>query len=216
MVAGLRPHLHVEGCLPDLTSSGWLLLTNHYSRPGFGAWWIPLAVSSLAPREVHWVMTSTLTYPDVWRRSAFTPLSEWALGRLAACYGFTSMPPMPPRPQDVERRAAAVRQVLNYVQRTPLPLIGLAPEGWDPPDRVLHRLWPGGGRFLLHLARRGLRFLPIGVYEQAGELCLALGEPFVPSIPDRRTADQQDAEVESSVMRHLAECLPTNLRGVFA
>jgi hypothetical protein len=80
----------------------------------------------------------------------------------------------------------------------------------------LHRLWPGGGRFLLHLARRGLRFLPIGVYEQAGELCLALGEPFVPPMPDRRTADQQDAEVESSVMRHLAECLPTNLRGVFA
>ena len=216
MVAGLRPHLRLEGRLPDLNCSGWLLLTNHYSRPGFRAWWIPLAVSSLAPREVHWVMTSTLTWPDRWRSASLTPLSVWALQRVAACYGFTSMPPMPPRARDVEARALAVRRVLAYINRTPDPLVGLAPEGWDPPRGVLHRLWPGGGRFLVHLARKGLRFLPIGVYERDGALCLSIGDPFTPPLPDRRTADQQDSEMEETVMRLLAQCLPADLRGDFA
>src|SRR4030065_11031 len=112
LIAGLHPPPKVEGHLPDLGRGGWVLVMNHFARPGFRAWWIALAVSWLVPREVHWVMTSTLTYPDRWRGAWLTPLSTIVLTRLAACYGFTSMPPMPPRPGAGAERAPAVRRVL--------------------------------------------------------------------------------------------------------
>ncbi|HET7011891.1 MAG TPA: hypothetical protein VFI11_14025 [Anaerolineales bacterium] len=216
MVARLRPGIRVEGRLPDLSSAGWLLLANHYSRRDFKSWWISWAVSSLIAREVHWIMTSALTFPDRWRSSTLTPLSAWALPRLAACYGFTSMPPMPPRHQDVEARAHAVRQVLKYIFRTRDPLVGLTPEGGDSPDGGLQPLWPGAGRFLQLLAHSGLRFLPIGVYESDDQLCVNIGEPFVPPLPSRRSAEEQDTETEQVVMHQLAACLPVDLRGSFA
>ena len=169
-MAGLHPPLKVEGGLPDFGHGGWVLVMNHFARPGFRAWWIALAVSSLVPREVQWVMTSTFTYPDRWRSSWLTPLSTILLARLAGCYGFISMPPMPPRPGDVAARAQAVRRILALAQRTPPPVIAMAPEGADASGGIFQPLWPGTGRFLLHLARRGLRFLPFGVFEGEGRL----------------------------------------------
>jgi len=38
---------------------------------------------------------------------------------------------MPPRPRDVEARAASIRAVLDYAKQTKEPIIGLAPEGGD-------------------------------------------------------------------------------------
>jgi len=216
LIAGLRPRLRVDGRLPDLAGSGWVLLTNHFSRPGFRAWWIPIAVSSVVPREVHWISTSALTYPDGWRRAWLTPLSQFALRRIERCYGFTRMPPMPPRPQDVEARATAVRSILGFVDRTPQPIVGLAPEGADAPGGVLQPLWPGAGRFLLHLAERGLRFLPIGVFEHDDRLCLQIGEPFTIHRPAATAPDARDAAAADAALRPLAACLPPQLRGAFA
>ena len=75
--------LRILGDLPPLESAkGWLVVVNHYSRPGFRAWWIPISIASVFPVEMHWVMTSTLTYRD-WRSRVITPASEWLLPRIA-------------------------------------------------------------------------------------------------------------------------------------
>ena len=145
--------LRVIGAIPDLASArgrrslhgGWLVTVNHYSRPGFRAWWIPISIASLFSCEMHWVITSTLTFPDFLRSHTVTPLSDWFLPRLACTYGFGSMPPMPPRPQDVAARARAVREVLRFARSTPPPVIGLAPEGGDSADNQLTLPSPGPG-----------------------------------------------------------------------
>ena len=219
LIAGLHPPPNVAGHLPDLGRGGWVLVMNHFARPGFRAWWIALAVSWLVPREVHWVMTSTFTYPDRRRGAWLTPLSTMVLTRLAGCYGFTTMPPMPPRPRDVAARAQAVRRVLAIAQRTPPAVIAMAPEGADAPGGILQPLWPGTGRFLLHLARRGLRFLPFGVFEAEGRLCLHIGKPFLLPFPRTRASEGRDAEdgqAAEVVARAIAACLPKPLRGSFA
>ncbi len=104
LVDRLTPSLRVEGALPDVEHGSWLVVVNHYTRPGFRAWWIPMAISATLPREVCWVTTSTLTFRDPLRAATITPASRWFLRHVARLYGFVAMPPMPPR--DVRGRRA--------------------------------------------------------------------------------------------------------------
>ena len=89
---------HIPACGPALVT------VNHYRRAGFNAWWIALAIASVAPEEMHWTMTGELTFPGKWYAGLGQPGSRWLLRRISAVYGFTAMPPMPPRPGDVAAR----------------------------------------------------------------------------------------------------------------
>ncbi len=211
--------LRVIGAIPDLGAArgrrsppgGWLVTVNHYSRPGFRAWWIPISIASVFPAEMRWVITSTLTFPDFFLSRTYTPLSEWFLPRLARTYGFSSMPPMPPRPQDVETRARAVREVLRFVRLTPDPIIGLAPEGGDSADNRLTLPPPGAGRFIAHLAGAGMTLVPVGVFEADDAFCVRFGPPYnlpanLPADPDAR-----DAHVARLAFRAIADLLPPRL-----
>jgi hypothetical protein len=211
MLDRLSPPLHVEGSLPDLEHGSWLVVVNHYSRPGFRAWWIPMAISAMLPREVGWVTTSALTFPDRFRASTITPASRRFLRHIARLYGFVAMPPMPPRPFEVEQRAQAVRKVLRLAAK-PRAMLGLAPEGGDMPGGVLSPPPPGSGRFTWHLARLGLRILPVGAYEAEGRFCLHFGAPcvFPSSLPP-----PVEENASHLVMSAIAACLPAHLRGSY-
>jgi hypothetical protein len=54
----------------------------------------------------------------------------------------------------------------------------LAPEGQDSSDGGLIDSPAGAGRFLLLLAKAGLRILPVGLAEKNGTLIAPFGEPF--------------------------------------
>jgi hypothetical protein len=95
----------------------------------------------------------------------------------------------------------------------------MAPEGADAPGGILQPLWPGTGRFLLQLARRGLHFLPFGVFEAEGCLCLHIGKPFLLPFPKTHSSEGRNAEdgqAAEVVARAIAACLPKPLRGSFA
>lgn len=211
LLARLTPPLRIEGQAPDLAGSAWLVVVNHYTRPGFRAWWIPMAISASLPREVHWVVTSTLTFQDRWRSNTVTPASRWFLRHVAHLYGFVAMPPMPPRPFEVVQRAQAVRQALRLAGQ-PQAVLGLAPEGGDMPGGVLSPPPPGSGRFVWHLARRGLRLLPVGAFEADGRLCLHFGSAsdLPPDLPEPIESNAADF-----VMASIAVCLPAHLRGCY-
>jgi len=190
-------------------------MVNHYNRPGFQAWWIALAISSVLPFDLHWVVTSGWVYDDRLRSSTITPISRWLLRRIALVYGFTSMPSMPPKAEETEKRAAAVRALIHYSNTRTQPLIGLAPEGYDSGTGQLQRPPEGAGRLLAHLAKSGIKWLPVGVYEQAGSLCIHFGPITAPLLPDRKQSDLDHA-VADQAMRAIAACLPNRLRGPYS
>jgi hypothetical protein len=189
---------------------------NHYSRPGFGAWWLALAVSDVVATDVHWIMAGACTYPDRLRAHTITPAMRELFSRIAQVYGFTVMPPMPPDPRDWAERAMAVRRVIGHVRHSHQPVIGLAPEGGDSPEGTLQ--WPpsGTGRFVLHLAELGLKVVPVGGYESRGALCLRFGPAYRLEVSSARPARDRDQEVRETVMHHIAAQLPPHLRGRFA
>ena len=217
----LKPPLRILGG-ENIPQSGPCLITfNHYYRPGFGAWWLALAIAAVVPVEMHWIMTGELTYPGKWYAPRGRTGSRWLLSRFGKIYGHTSMPPMPPRPKDAEARAQAVREVLAYVKEHPHAILGLAPEGGDHPGGRLS--WPaaGAGRFGLLLAGQGLRTVPVGAYEAEGALSLSFGPAYRVgaahelSVPRGLSPDNKDRQAAKVIMEHIARQLPSHLRGEF-
>jgi hypothetical protein len=214
-IARLVPPLQVFG-KENIPSSGPCLLTfNHYARPGFNAWWIALAVASQLPMDAHYIMTGELTTPGKWYSPGGIALSRWVLKRVAKVYGFTRMPPMPPREKDVAARAQSVRAVLSLVERTNNPVVCLAPEGADMPGGRLTYPPLGAGRFMLQLSGKGLKVIPVGVWEQDGCLCVRFGPAYELSIPNKIPSDEKDRAAAKVVMENVAGLLPSHLRGEF-
>ena len=193
----------------------YLVTINHYTRPGFGSWWLALGVSSVLDVEVQWIVAEAWTYPDPLRSRLLTPVTRWMFRRMARVYGFTSMPPMPPRSQDAQARAQAVRRVLEVARRGQRPVIGIAPEGQDFSGERLGSPPPGVGRFIGHLAQAGLRILPVGVYEDGDAFCLHFGSSFALDIPDGLSAAERDHQVSQEVMSQIAILLPDTLSSEF-
>lgn len=211
----LKPRLRVLGA-ENIPASGPCVLTvNHYHRPGFGAWWIAFAVASMIPAEMHWVMTNELTFPGKWYAFLGKPGSRWLLAHLAKIYGFTTMPPMPPREKDVAARARSVRAVLEYVRHHPQSMLTMAPEGGDNPCSVLAWPPPGAGRFLLLLAESEFCVVPVGCWEADGALCLRFGAEYKLRVPPGLGSDEKDHHTAEVFMQAIARQLPLYMRGEF-
>lgn len=202
---------NIPGCGPCL------ITVNHYSKPGFQAWWLALSVNRIIPQEIHWVMTAAWTFPGrgAWSHSLVW-LSKQIFRKVAVVYGFSTMPPMPPDPLEVNGRANAVRQVLKVARSKPDVWIGIAPEGRDAPGGVLQMPPPGTGRFLFLLAQAGLSFLPVGFYEDESGICLSFGKPYCLPVESSLTPAERDWRTSQTVMRQIAALLPSDLQGEFA
>jgi len=215
-IGRLKPSLQVIG-KENIPENGPCVVTvNHYHRPGFGAEWLALGISACVPREMHWIMTAEWTAPGKWYEPIKGMYSRWLLKRLAQVYGYTTMPPMPPRPGDVEARARSVRKVLEYVKEHPDAILGLAPEGADQVGGALSVPAPGVGRFGLLLAGTGSAFVPVGAYEADGVFCLHFGPAYRLNLPSGLSNDEKDRLAAEVMMKNIAVLLPEGLRGKFA
>jgi hypothetical protein len=211
----LEPPLRVMG-EENIPKSGPCLITfNHYYRTGFSAWWMALALAATIPADVHFVMTGELTWPGKWYAPLGQAGSRWLLNRFSKIYGFTTMPPMPPRENDVAQRAHSVRETLSFAHQHPQAILGLAPEGGDQPGGVLNWPSPGAGRFILLLAEQGFPLLPAGLYEENGEFYLRFGEAYRLQIPGGLDPDDKDRAAARTAMTAIAAQLPRRLRGAF-
>jgi hypothetical protein len=215
-IDNLNPSLQIWGREHIPRQGPCVLTVNHYHRPGFEAQWLALAISAAVPVGIHWVMTGEFMYQGKW----YTQLEGWAsrilLKRIAQIYGFTTMPPMPPRPGDVAVRAAAVRAVLRYVKCAKEPVLGLAPEGFDPPTAALMQPPNGLGRFGLLLSKAGLTFSPVGAYESKGVFHLHFGARYYLRVGNDLPTDDKEACAMNIIMKKIADLLPAPLRGEFA
>ena len=215
-VAKLKPPLLVYG-EEHIPACGLCLVTfNHYSRPGFQAWWLALAISAVLPYEVLWTVTAAWTFPDRLRARWLTPLTRHLFQRVADVYGFISMPPMPPDPGEVMERARSVRRVLSYIQKADHLVIGLAPEGRDFEGGRLGSPPVGAGRFMLHLSDLGMQILPLGAYEADGRFCIRIGPAYQLEVPVGLPNMERDRCASRIVMSHIACLLPIYLRGQYS
>jgi hypothetical protein len=189
---------------------GVLLTYNHFSAPGFQIWWLVIPVSAIFPAEIHWLVTSG------WTGSGWlTGFTHWLFPHASKLLGFTAMPAMPPRPEEAELRALAVREVLDYASHAPHPVIGLAPEGGDQPGGVLGELPAGVGRFMHHIARKCPVILPVGVWKEVGTIHITFGSPYMLEVHSHIPASELDLQVGNTVMQHIAALLPEDLRGKY-
>ena len=212
----LNPPLRILG-KENIPQCGPCVVTvNHYCRAGFTAQWTALAIAAAVPADMHWTMTGEWTFPDKWYSPIGKVLSRFILHRLAKVYGFTSMPPMPPRPKDVALRANSVRAVLDVARHTKCPIIGLAPEGGDSIDGKLARPASGLGRFGLMLSNAGLKFSPVGVYEEDGVLTVRFGELYELKGERGLPPGEKDGQAAQIIMENIAQSLPFHMRGEFA
>ena len=216
-VGRLKSSLHRYG-EENIPQTGPCVVTfNHYYRPNFNAIWMAASIAATVPVEMHFIMTGELTYPGKWYAPLGMFLSKIALHRAARIYGFTSMPPMPPRPKDVEARAESVRKALDVARRQKNVILGLAPEGGDQPGGRITMPAPGAGRFALLLSAAGLHFVPAGIFEADGALCLRFGAAYALTVPPRGlSADEKDRAAAKIMMGNIASLLPSHLRGEFA
>jgi hypothetical protein len=123
---------------------------------------------------------------------------------------------MPPDPSQVEERALAIRKVMDMLNKvTPPIIIGLSPEGQDFPGSRLGWPPPGSGRFILHLIKKGLLVVPVGVFEEHGCLILNFGPPYRPEVATNLPPQDIDHEIGLSIMSHLACLVPPEMRGEF-
>lgn len=215
LVQRIRPAAVVLGDPPVVSGNGLVLAVNHYNRPGFGAWWIALSIAAAVQADMHWMMTAAWVYPDRLRSWTVTPLSRWVLTRVARSYGFTSTPPMPPRPRDYLARAAALRTLLRALDKSTSPVLGIAPEGFDSGDGSLQRPAAGVSHLFHHLWLRGMTFVPVGVFEEGGRLITRFGPPLDVAT-NTVNADPGAEQLLEQVMRGIAACLPPALHGHYS
>ncbi len=192
-----------------------MIVLNHYYRPDYDACWTALVISGVVPFDIHWIMTGAFTYPGQRRELVLKPISQWVLSRLGRVYGFTNMPAMPPNPKELNQRTRAVRQVVNFVHQRKESVIGLAPEGRDILTGQLGDPPSGSGRFMAHLSRLGLPFLPVGIFEGDGALNVNFGAPYLLTAPEGLSAREIDLAVDRVVMESIARLLPVKMRGIY-
>jgi hypothetical protein len=195
-------------------ASSFVIVANHYNRPGLHPYHCAMAVCEAVARqrpgqpELAWLFTSE------WYGARFGPLPipvwliRWLFSRIALIYGFVVLPR---REKLVGARASSLRRVLSVLANRP---IAMMPEGVgsghlvEPPE--------GSGVFLSIISGRGYPLFPLAVFEEDSTLVLRLGEPFRLSMPRGLSRDEADRLGREQTMVAVGRLLPREYWGVYA
>ncbi len=223
MVRGIRPTPRILGADHIPAATPFVLVMNHYDRPGLGAWWGALlilnAISSQRtrePREVHIAITREWWYPRGLGRALKQPLTRWFFERLSKSYGLVLLPPVMGNGAIRGDGAIGIRRALALTRTDPPQLVGLAPEGRTGEHGALCKPPRGAGLFLAALSRNEIPFLPAGIFEDDERvLAVQFGEPFRLCIDRTLPRERQDAQAACSVMVQIGRLLPERMWGVY-
>jgi hypothetical protein len=195
-------------------ASSFVIVMNHYNRPGLRPYHCAMAASAAVAGqrpgqpELSWLLTSE------WYGARFGPvpisvwLTRWAFRRIARIYGLVVLPR---REELVVARASSLRRVLSILAKRP---IGLMPEGvgWghliEPPQ--------GSGLLLAMLSGRGYPIFPLAIFEEDLTLVLRLGRPLRLSTPRDISRDESDRIAREQTMVGIGHLLPRGYWGAYA
>lgn len=195
-------------------SGPFIVIGNHYERPGLWAGWGAMVVSAAVRstgggrRDLHWLMTDELMelrlgplwVPRAWIRAVFA--------RFARVYGFGLVSA---REAGVVGGAGGLRVAARYLAAG--QPVGVLPEGTA--SVALCEARPGVGTFLAWLSRNGVPLVPVGIAERDGVLTATFGPPFsLPHVTGGKAT--RDRALRDAVMGPIARLLPPELRGYYA
>lgn len=219
-LAGIRPEPQVENDHLVPSEGPFIVVPNHYERPGLLMHFAGMLVSRTIGRrrpqapEVHWVITSEWYGRRLGPVPVPTAVWRYLFRGVARMYGFVIMPREEER---VMGRAAALVRIAAYARggpSRPAEPVGLMPEALGK-GRLLEAL-PGTGAFLKSLCDRGIPILPVGLLEREGVLTAVFGEPFRLELGDAGGADEADRVAREQVMVAVGRLLPEEYWGFYA
>jgi 1-acyl-sn-glycerol-3-phosphate acyltransferase len=215
----VRPQPRAEGEEHIPRQGPFVLIANHYERPGLNTHFAGMHVSQVVARrrpqapEIHWIVTSE------WfgRRLGILPVPDafwrWTFRRVAHMYDFVVMPRSSDR---VMARATALRRALAHALGRggcPGEPLGLMPEALG--KGVLIEAMPGVGLFLKVLSDHGLPILPVGLLERHGTLTAVFGPTFRLELPATAGQEELDRLAREQVMVAVGSLLPGEYWGFY-
>ena len=190
----------------NIPDSGHFLLTlNHYARVGFSIVWAAAALSAVMPMRPTWVMTSAWTKRSGFFDQVQTRATQILFSRFATTYGAITMPPMPPHPKEIADRAVSIRKIIRCLRNEPRTILCLAPEGEDLLTGGLGQPHPGTGKLISMISMHLETILPVGVFEQKGNLIINFGLPY------QLKHKKDDQSIMDEVMSHIAGLLERDM-----
>jgi len=214
--------LHTLPAAPDIEGSenlprngAYVLVANHYERPGLWMGWTGMALARSVWEHggrrlriiaiAHWTdyRIGPIPIPSAVTRVLFR--------RFFRVFGFIAMEPASAGPRG---RAEGVRRTLHALADGD-PVV-LFPEGDIGETPAMIPAQPGTGSFLLAMVARGAPLIPTAIYESCGRLTIRFGAPLdaVPSTKGNR--EERDRFASVLIMRSVAGMLPPALRGAYA
>jgi 1-acyl-sn-glycerol-3-phosphate acyltransferase len=197
-------------------SGPFVVVGNHYQRPGLWAGWGAMLVNAAVrqtgerPRELHWLMTAELLDFRLGPVRVPRALLRWVFRRFAyRVYGFGLVTA---RESGEVGGAVGLRVAARWLGAG--EPVGVLPEGTA--SVALCEARPGVGLFLAWLTRGGVPLVPVGIAELDGVLTARFGAPF--HLPPARGGNkaERDAALREAVMVAIARLLPPALWGYSA
>jgi len=200
----------------NMPASGpFVLVANHYQRPGLWMGWAAMIAGKIIHecrgRRVRWIAISEW---DDYRLAGIpvpSPATRYVFGRFYEVFGFIAMPPMR---ASIQERAAAVRCAMEAIASG--DVIGLFPEGTVGETPALLEAREGSGGFLLALSKQAAPIIPLALYEEAGRLRVAFGPPVSLEEATTTSRSERDAVARRLVMEAIAAMMPGELRGFYS
>ena len=196
----------------------FIVVVNHYERPGLRMWWTAWHICVLAGRRrpgpgIRWMITNRFAGYRLFGVTVVPEASiRWFLSIVARTYEL-----LPVDREAIGPRAPMLRHAYRILHSEGRPL-GIAPEGANAPGQTtaLGPAVPGSGEVIAWLSHGEIPILPVGVYDdEDGRLTARFGEPF--TLLRRQGGGERDAGAPTErVMLAIAELLPVELRGVYA